>query len=146
MKDTMETSLTNLNSMIDKIKGIINNSYEITQEEVDKEDEIWHNRIVALWGIDTEAEPTESEAEAKRKMAEYQHQYYIAHRKKSTKVLIMSDTAIKNRATMTKLRNRLCLYDDETVKYGTLMARMHNKLRYSWADAKKIADEALIKE
>lgn len=80
-------------------------------------------------------------------MAEYQHEYYVTHRKKqSTKVMDMSDRAIKSRASMSKLRNRLCLYEGETIKHGTLMARMHNKLGYSWPEAKKIADEALIKE
>ena len=132
--------------MLDKIHEILKNTYNLTQDEIKLEDKLWHNRIVYCWGIDTESEPTESEAEAKRKQKEYQHEYYITHRKKSTKVLIMSDTAIKNRATMTKLRNRLCLYEGETVKYGTLMARMHNKLGYSWADAKIIADSCLIKE
>ena len=131
--------------MLDKIHEILKNTYNLTQDEIKLEDKLWHNRIVYCWGIDAESEPTESEAEAKRRQKEYQHEYYITHRKKSTKVLIMSDTAIKNRATMTKLRNRLCLYEDETVKYGTLMARMHNKLGYSWPDSKKIADEHLIK-
>jgi hypothetical protein len=58
----------------------------------------------------------------------------------------MSDTAIKRRASMSKLRNRLCLYEGEQLKYGTLQARLHNQLGYSWPDAKKICDEALIKE
>lgn len=132
--------------MIDKIRGILNNTYELTQDEIDLEEKIWSDRVVYCWDIDTELAPTEEQSEAKKKQAEYMHQYYITHRKKSTKVLIMTDTAIKNRATMTKLRNRLCSYEGETVKYGTLMARMHNKLGYSWPDAKKIADESLIKE
>jgi hypothetical protein len=131
--------------MLDKIHEVLKNKYNLTQEEIELEDNLWHNRIIQCWGIDAESEPTESEAEAKRKQKEYQHEYYITHRKKSTKVLIMSDTAIKNRATMTKLRNRICLYEGETVKYGTLMARMHNKLGYSWPEAKKIADEHLLK-
>lgn len=132
--------------MIDKIRGILKNTYNLTQDEIKLENKLWHNRIVYCWGIDTEAEPTEKENTAKQRQKEYQHEYYITHKKKSTKVLIMTDTAIKNRATMTKLRNRICLYEGEEVKYGTLMARMHNKLGYSWPDAKKIADEALIKE
>lgn len=132
--------------MIDKIRGILNNTYELTQDEIDLEEKIWSDRVVYCWDIDTELAPTEEQSEAKKKQAEYMHHYYITHRKKSTKVLIMTDTAIKNRATMTKLRNRLCSYEGETVKYGTLMARMHNKLGYSWPDAKKIADESLIKE
>jgi hypothetical protein len=131
--------------MLDKIHEILKNTYSLTPEEIELEDNLWHNRILQCWRIDTESEPTESEAEAKRKQKEYQHEYYITHRKKSTKVLIMSDTAIKNRATMTKLRNRICLYEGEEVKYGTLMARMHNKLGYSWPEAKKIADEHLLK-
>ena len=132
--------------MIDKIKEILNNKYELTQDEIKLEDKLWHNRIVYCWGIDAESEPTESEAEAKRKQKEYQHEYYITHRKKSTKVLIMTDTAIKNRATMTKLRNRKCLYEGEEVKYGTLLARLHNKLGYSFHDAKLIADKYIVKE
>jgi len=131
--------------MIDKIYGIIRGTYSLTQEEIDLEDKIWHNMIVHYWGIDAESEPTKSESEAKQKLAEYNHQYYITHRKKPKKEVIMTETAIKNRATMTKLRNRLCLYEGEEVKYGTLMARMHNKLGYSWPDAKKIADEHLLK-
>lgn len=132
--------------MTDKIRGILNNTYELSQKEIDIEEKIWSDRIVYCWGIDTELAPTEEQTEAKRKQKEYMHEYYITHRKKSTKVLIMTDTAIKNRATMAKLRNRLCLYEGETVKYGTLMARLHNKLGYSWPDSKKIADESLIKE
>lgn len=133
--------------MTDKIKGILNNTYNLTSEELELEDQLWHDRIVLLWSIDTEVEPTEEQEEAKRKMAEYQHEYYVTHRKKqSTKVMDMSDRAVKSRAIMTKLRNRLCLYDGETIKYGTLQARLHNKLGYSWADAKKICDESLIKE
>lgn len=133
--------------MIDKVRGILNNRYELSQEEIEKEDQLWHDRIMLLWEIDTEVEPTEEESEAKKKMAEYQHEYYITHRKKpSTKVIDMSDRAVKGRATMAKLRSRLCLYEGEEVKYGTLQARLHNKLGYSWPDAKKIADESLIKE
>ena len=132
--------------MIDKIRKIIKGTYELTHEEIEKEDQLWHGRIVYCWSIDAESEPTESEAEAKQRQKEYQHEYYITHRKKSTKVLIMTDTAIKNRATMTKLRNRLCLYEGEEVKYGTLMARMHNKLGYSWPEAKLIADKCIVKE
>lgn len=132
--------------MVGKIKEILNNTYSLTSEELELEDQIWHNRIVYCWSIDAESEPTESEAEAKRKQKEYQHEYYITHRKKSTKVLIMTDTAIKNRAAMTKLRSRICEYNGEKVKYGTLMARLHNKLGYSWPDAKKIVDEHLLRE
>ena len=136
-----------MNNMIDKIRKIIKGIYELTHEEIEKEDQLWHDRIVLLWAIDTEVEPTEEQSEAKKKMAEYQHEYYVTHRKKqSTKVMDMSDRAVNNRASMTKYRSRLCLYEGETVKYGTLLARIHNKLGYSWADAKKIADECIIKE
>lgn len=129
------------------ISDIIKGVYELTRDEIELEDKLWHDRIVQCWGIDSESELTESAAEIKQRQKEYQHEYYITHRKKqSTKVLIMTDTAIKNRATMTKLRNRLCLYEGEKVKYGTLMARVHNKLGYSWPEAKKIADECIIKE
>lgn len=147
MKDTISTSFTNFKYMIDKIRGILNNTYILTQEEIEKEDQLWHDRIVLLWEIDTEVEPTEEQSEAKKKMAEYQHEYYITHRKKpSTKVIDMSDRAVKSRASMSKLRNRICVYEHEQLKYGTLQARLHNKLGYSWADAKKIADECIIKE
>lgn len=147
MKNTIDTSLTNLKSMIDKIRGILNNTYSLTQEEIELEDKIWHERIVLLWAIDTEVEPTEEESEAKKKMAEYQHEYYVTHRKKqSTKVMDMSERAVKGRANMAKLRSRLCIYEGEQLKYSTLQARLHNKLGYSWPDAKKIADECIIKE
>ena len=132
--------------MIDKIRAIIKGTYDLSQEEIDLEEKIWSDRVTYCWGIDTELAPTEEQSEAKKRQAEYMHQYYITHRKKSTKVLIMTDTAIKNRATMTKLRNRLCLYEGETIKHGTLMARLHNKLGDSWPDDKKIADESLINE
>ena len=134
---------------ITKIREILDGTYSLTEEEKSLIDQIWHNRIVLLWAIDTELEPTEEESEAKRKMAEYQHEYYVTHRKKQStknKIVDMSDRAIKARASMAKLRSRLCLYEGETIKYSTLQARLHNKLGYSWPDAKKIADEALIKE
>jgi hypothetical protein len=132
---------------VDKLKGIIKGTYELTQDEVELEDKIWHDRIAYCWGIDTDLVPTEEESEAKKKQAEYMHNYYITRRKKqSTKIMDMSDTAIKRRASMSKLRNRLCLYEGEQLKYGTLQARLHNQLGYSWPDAKKICDEALIKE
>lgn len=133
--------------MIDKIRRILNNNYSLTQDEVELEDKIWSDRVVHCWGIDTDLVPTEEESEAKKKLAEYQHEYYITHRKKpSTKSIDMSERAIKARASMSKLRNRLCLYDGETLKYGTLQARLHNQMGYAWPDAKKICDEALIKE
>ena len=132
---------------VDKLKGIIKGTYELTQDEVELEDKIWHDRISYCWGIDTDLVPTEEESEAKKKQAEYQHEYYITHRKKpSTKSIDMSERAIKARASMSKLRNRICLYEGEQLKYGTLQARLHNQMGYSWADAKKICDEALIKE
>ena len=147
MKDTNLASLTNLYIMIDKIRAIIKGTYSLTQEEIDLEDKIWHDRVVLLWSIDTEVEPTEEQEAAKRKMAEYQHEYYVTHRKKqSTKVMDMSERAIKSRASMAKLRSRLCLYEGEQLKYSTLQARLHNKLGYSWANAKIIADSCLIKE
>lgn len=133
--------------MIDKIHRILDNTYSLSQEELELENALWHNRIVQCWHIDTEVEPTEEQEEAKRKMAEYQHEYYVTHRKKqSTKVMDMSDRAVKSRASMAKLRSRLCLYEGEQLKYSTLQARLHNKLGYSWADAKIIADSCLIKE
>jgi hypothetical protein len=132
---------------VDKLRGIIKGTYELTRDEVELEDKIWHDRISYCWGIDTDLVPTEEESEAKKKQAEYMHNYYITRRKKqSTKIMDMSDTAIKRRASMSKLRNRLCLYEGEQLKYGTLQARLHNQLGYSWPDAKKICDEALIKE
>lgn len=132
---------------VDKLKGIIKGTYELTQDEVELEDKIWKDRVIYCWGVDTEAEPTEEEAIAKQKFKEYQHNYYVSHRKKkSNKVIDMSERAIKGRASMSKLRNRLCLYEGEQLKYGTLQARLHNQLGYSWPDAKKICDEALIKE
>ncbi len=147
LKDTISTSFTNFKYMIDKIHEILNNKYELSKEEIELEDKIWHERIVLLWAIDTEVEPTEEESEAKKKMAEYQHEYYVTHRKKqSTKVMDMSERAVKGRANMAKLRSRLCIYEGEQLKYSTLQARLHNKLGYSWADAKKICDESLIKE
>ena len=130
---------------IEKIKAILRNKYELTEEELAFEKEIWHIRIVNCWGIDTEAEPTEEESEAKRKQAEYMHNYYINHRKKKeTRVLDMSERAIKSRATMSKLRNRSCIYEGEKVSYGTLMSRLHNKMGYSWPDSRKIALESLV--
>lgn len=138
---------TNYTMYIDKLKGIIKGTYELTQDEVELEDKIWHTRIIQCWGIDTEAEPSEKEAEAKRKFKEYQHNYYVSHRKKkSNKVMDMSERAIKGRASMTKLRSRICEYEGEQIKYGTLVARLHNKLGYSFHDAKLIADSCLIKE
>jgi hypothetical protein len=133
--------------MIDKIRGILNNTYNLTQEEIDLEDKIWHNMIVHCWGIDVEAEPTEEQSEAKRKQKEYMHEYYITHRKKqTTKIMDMSSRAIKSRATMAKFRNRICVYEGEKLKYGTLLMRLHNKMGYSFHDAKLIADECLIKD
>lgn len=131
----------------ERLKAILDGKFEFSKDEKEKEDTIWHNRIVQCWDIDTEAEPTEEEAEAKKKFKEYQHEYYITHRKKpSTKTKNMSKRAIKGRESMAKLRNRLCLYEGEQIKYGTLQARLHNKLGYSWSDAKIIADDCIIKE
>ena len=138
---------TNYTMYVDKLKGIIKGTYELTQDEVELEDKIWHDRISYCWGIDTDLVPTEEETEAKKKQAEYMHNYYITRRKKqSTKIMDMSDTAIKRRASMAKLRSRICEYEGEQIKYGTLVARLHNKLGYSFHDAKLIADEHLIKE
>ena len=132
--------------MTDKIRKILKNDYELTQEEIALEDKIWHEWICACWGIDTEAEPTESEVEAKRKQKEYNHNYYVTHRKRSTKVLDMNPESVKRRAAMAKLRSRICEYEGEKIKYSTLMARLHNKMGYSWADSKKIADEHIVKD
>ena len=132
--------------MIEKIRKILKNEYELNQDEIKLEDKIWHNWICACWGIDTELEPTEEEAEAKRKQKEYNHNYYVTHRKRSTKVLDMSPEMVKRRASMAKLRSRLCEYEGEKIKYSTLMARLHNKMGYSWPDAKKIADEHIVEE
>lgn len=132
--------------MIEKIRKILKNEYELTQEETELEDKIWHEWICACWGIDTESEPTESEAEAKRKRKEYNHNYYVTHRKRSSKVLDMHPDKVKRRAAMAKLRSRLCEYEGEKIKYSTLMSRLHNLLGYSWADSKKIADEHIVKE
>lgn len=137
---------TNFNIMtIEKIKAILRNKYELTEEELAFEREIWHIRIVNCWGIDTESEPTEEESEAKRKQAEYMHNYYVTHRKKKeTRALNSSKNAIRSRATMSKLRSRKCLYEGKQVSYGTLMARLHNKMGYSWPDSRKIALESLV--
>jgi len=130
-----------------RLKAILTGKFEFSKEEIELENNIWHNRIIQCWNIDTEAEPTEEENTAKQKFKEYQHEYYITHRKKpSTKTIDMSERGIKARASMSKLRNRECLYENEIVKYGTLVARMHNQMGYSYHDAKIIADNCLIKE
>lgn len=131
--------------MIEKIRKILKNEYELTQEEIKLEDKIWHEYICHCWGIDTEEEPTETEAEAKRKQKEYNHNYYVTHKKRSTKVLDMSPEMVKRRAAMAKLRSRICEYEGEKIRYSTLMARLHNKMGYDWPSAKKIADEHIIK-
>ena len=116
---------------------------ELTTEEVQREDELWHKRIVGLWGADIDAIPTEEESEAKRKMAEYMHEYYVTHRKKQPKALIMTKDAIRTRSYQATRRNRLCLFEGEQITFGTLVARLH-KQGYSYHDAKLIADKALI--
>ena len=132
--------------MIDKIRKIIAGQYNLTPEELELEDNLRHERIVQCWAIDVEVEPTEEQSEAKKRQKDYMHQYYITHRKKQTiKIMDMSSRAIKSRATMAKFRNRLCSYEGEQLKYGTLLMRLHNKIGYSFHDAKLIADKCIIK-
>lgn len=133
--------------MIDKIRAIIKGTYELTQEEIGLEEKIWSDRVTYCWGIDTELAPTEDQSEAKKRQKDYMHNYYITHRKKqTTKIMDMSARAIKSRATMAKFRNRICVYEGEQLKYGTLLMRLHNKLGYSFHDAKLIADKCIVKD
>lgn len=120
---------------------------ELTYEEKRLEDKLWHERIQYLWTKDEE-DLTEDQEEVKKRLAEYNHWYYENVRKKNhppkNKEKDMSEAAVRTRKWQENNRNRLCSYLGETVKWGTLMARFHNKYGYSWPDAKKMADESLI--
>ena len=131
--------------MIDKIrKRRLKKLVDFARSESPFYKKLYEN--IGSWAIDVEVEPTEEQSEAKKRQKDYMHQYYITHRKKQTiKIMDMSSRAIKSRATMAKFRNRLCSYEGEQLKYGTLLMRLHNKIGYSFHDAKLIADKCIIK-
>jgi hypothetical protein len=72
--------------------------------------------------------------EFKRKQKEYMQRYYREVRC-GGKPPRERTTSVELRERVKKFNSKLCIYEGEEIKYGTLVSRLHNKKGLSFHDA-----------
>ena len=123
-----------------KLKGILDGTYTIPQEDLNVEQRLWDRFYDA-----EKLELTEDEEEKIRKFKEYQRNYHreyyrrkLAKNKKPQQQTTPAST--KNRVR--KYNGKICDYFGQEVKFGTLVQRLF-KLYGSYPEATKKAKEFL---
>lgn len=140
----------------EKIKGILDSSYNLTPAEVNLEQRLWERHY------STEDEniiicSEERIRELKEYNREYHREYYrrklakgkwTADRAYTTRTegsVSRSQDKSQNNKRQADYRNKLCNYLNETVKFGTLIHRFYKDFG-SWSLATAEAKKYIIKQ
>ena len=75
-----------------------------------------------------------NDEEFKRKQREYMARYY-REKRCGGKPPRERTTSVELRERVKKFNSKLCIYEGEEIKYGTLVSRLHNKKGMSFHDA-----------
>lgn len=123
-----------------KLKGILDGTYTIPQEDLNVEQRLWDRFYEA-----EKLELTEDEEEKIRKFKEYQREYHREYyRRKLSKDKKPQEhtTPAGTKSRVKKYNSKICIYFGEEVKFGTLVQRLF-KLYGSYPEAIKKAKEYL---
>ena len=125
-----------------RLKGIIDGTYTIPQEDLDIEQRLWDRFYEA-----EKLELTEDELTKIEKFKEYQREY---HREYYRRKLVkgkkpqQNTTPESTKGRVKKYNSKVCIYQGKEVKLGTLIQRLF-KLYGSYPEATKKAKEFLRK-
>lgn len=125
-----------------KIKGIIDGTYTIPQEDINLENRLWERFYDA-----EKLELTEDELTKIEKLKEYQRNYhkeYYRRKLAKNKKPQQQTTPAGTKSRVKKYNSKICDYFGEEVKFGTLVQRLF-KLYGSYPEATKKAKEFLRK-
>ena len=125
-----------------KIKGIIEGTYTMPQEDINLETRLWEH----LYDIE-KLELTEDEQSKIEKFKEYQRNYhreYYRRKLSKGKKPQQHTTSEGTKKRVKKYNSKLCYYFGEEVKFGTLVQRLF-KLYGSYPKATAEAKKYLYK-
>lgn len=123
-----------------KIKGILEGTYIVPQQEINLENRLWERQ----YSIEDES-LTEEKAEKIKKYKEYQREYhreYYRRKLAKNKKPQEHTTPESTKGRVKKYNSKICIYFGEEVKLGTLIQRLF-KLYGSYPEATKRAKEYL---
>jgi hypothetical protein len=127
-----------------KLKLILAGQFEFTKQE--------REELFRLWSIenteDIDSPSTNSrynaqkryydkkkdDEEFRKKQKEYMARYY-REKRCGGKPPRERTTSVELRERVKKFNSKLCIYEGEEIKYGTLVSRLHNKKGMSFHDA-----------
>lgn len=134
----------------ERLKLILAGKFEFSKEEKEK--------IYKINSLGDELEETEvqdkyaaqkkyfqkmkNDEEFKRKQREYMARYY-REKRCGGKPPRERTTSVELRERVKKFNSKLCIYEGEEIKYGTLVSRLHNKKGMSFHDANILAKKYL---
>lgn len=126
----------------ERLKLILAGKFEFSREEKEKiykinslGDELEETEVQDKYASQKKYfEKMKNNEEFKRKQKEYMQRYYREVRC-GGKPPRERTTSVEVRERVKKFNNRLCIYEDKEIKYGTLVSRLHNKMDLSFHDA-----------
>ena len=125
-----------------KIKGILEGTYTIPQEDLNLEQQLWERQYII-----EDVNLTEDELTKIEKFKEYQRNYhreYYRRKLAKGKKPQQHTTSEGTKKRVKKYNSKICDYYGEEVKFGTLVQRLF-KIYGSYPDATKKAKEFLHK-
>lgn len=126
----------------EKLKLILAGKFEFSKEEKEKiykinslEDEIDETEVQDKYAAQKKYfQKMKNDEEFKRKQREYMARYY-REKRCGGKPPRERTTSVELRERVKKFNSKLCIYEGEEIKYGTLVSRLHNKKGMSFHDA-----------
>jgi hypothetical protein len=126
----------------ERLKLILAGKFEFSKEEKEKiykinslEDEVDETEVQDKYAAQKRYfEKMKNDEEFKRKQKEYMARYY-REKRCGGKPPRERTTSVELRERVKKFNSKLCIYEGEEIKYGTLVSRLHNKKGMSFHDA-----------
>ena len=134
----------------ERLKLILAGKFEFSKEEKEKiykinslEDEVNETEAQDKYAAQKKYfEKMKNNEEFKRKQREYMARYY-REKRCGGKPPRERTTSVELRERVKKFNSKLCIYEGEEIKYGTLVSRLHNKKGISFHDANILAKKYL---
>jgi hypothetical protein len=135
----------------EKIRGILDGSYNLTPAEVNLENRLWERQYSDEYMISDE-----EKAERLKSLKEYNREYHREYyRRKLAKGKWTADRAYttktadsvsrtRNKQRQATYRNKKCIYLGETLNFGTLVHRLFKEYG-NWPEATSKAKLYLVK-
>jgi len=126
----------------ERLKLILAGKFEFSKEEKEKiykinslEDEVAETEVQDKYAAQKKYfQKMKNDEEFKRKQKEYMARYY-REKRCGGKPPRERTTSVELRERVKKFNSKLCIYEGEEIKYGTLVSRLHNKKGMSFHDA-----------